>query len=54
MKRLFINVPTRVGVNPTHHPDDPGRNKCPHACGGEPSVGRQVRPVARMSPRVWG
>src|SRR4051794_20130552 len=50
----LVVVPTHVGVDrsPAGRPSPPYR--CPHACGGGPTVRSSGAPLGLLSPRMWG
>jgi len=47
-------VPTRVGVDRSRTIARRRRPRCPHACGGGPTIVSLDEDVPRLSPRVWG
>ena len=52
--RVFLIVPTRVGVYRWDIPTGKLNENCPHASGGVPRGHYNVTKITELSPREWG
>ena len=52
--RVYLVVPTHVGVYRPVRLEVLGMDRCPHARGGVPAIERHALPELVLSPRTWG